>query len=82
MGQNTTIIKLNGSVELAPITGISDCIIDIVESGRTLRENGLQDVTTIHDLSARLFANPASLKTKYDEISAVVEGFRAILKEK
>lgn len=82
MGQNTTIIKLNGSVELAPITGLSDCIVDIVESGRTLRENGLQDVTTIHDLSARLVANPASLKTKYDEISAVVEGFRAILKEK
>jgi ATP phosphoribosyltransferase len=82
MGQNTTIIKLNGSVELARITGLSDCLVDIVESGRTLRENGLQDVTTIHDLSARLGANPASLKTKYDEISAVVEGFRAILKEK
>jgi ATP phosphoribosyltransferase len=82
MGQNTTIIKLNGSVELAPITGLSDCIVDIVESGRTLRENGLEDVTTIHDLSARLVANPASLKTKYDEISSVVEGFRALLKEK
>jgi ATP phosphoribosyltransferase len=82
MGQNTTIIKLNGSVELAPITGLSDCIVDIVESGRTLRENGLQDVTTIHELSARLVANPASLKTKYDEISNVVNGFRALLKEK
>jgi ATP phosphoribosyltransferase len=82
MGQNTTIIKLNGSVELAPITGLSDCIVDIVESGRTLRENGLEDVTTIHDLSARLVANPASLKTKYDEISSVVEGFKALLKEK
>ena len=82
MGQNTTIIKLNGSVELAPITGLSDCIVDIVESGRTLKENGLEDVTTIHDLSARLVANPASLKTKYDEISSVVEGFRTLLKEK
>lgn len=82
MGQNTTIIKLNGSVELAPITGLSDCIVDIVESGRTLKENGLEDVTTIHNLSARLVANPASLKTKYDEISSVVEGFRTLLKEK
>ena len=82
IGQNTTIIKLNGSVELAPITGLSDVIVDIVESGRTLKENGLEDVTTIHNLSARLVANPASLKTKYDEISAVVSGFRAILKEK
>ena len=82
MGQNTTIIKLNGSVELAPITGLSDCIVDIVESGRTLKENGLEDVTTIHDLSARLVANPAALKTKYDEISSVVEGFRTLLKEK
>lgn len=82
MGQNTTIIKLNGSVELAPITGLSDCIVDIVESGRTLKENGLEDVTTIHDLSARLVANPASLKTKYDEISSIVEGFRTLLKEK
>ena len=82
MGQNTTIIKLNGSVELAPITGLSDCIVDIVESGRTLNENGLEDVTTIHELSARLVANPASLKTKYDEISSVVEGFRTLLKEK
>ena len=82
MGQNATIIKLNGSVELAPITGLSDCIVDIVESGRTLKENGLEDVTTIHDLSARLVANPASLKTKYDEISSVVEGFRTLLKEK
>lgn len=82
MGQNTTIIKLNGSVELAPITGLSDVIVDIVESGRTLRENGLEDITTIHNLSARLVANPASLKTKYDEISKVVEGFRTLLKEK
>lgn len=82
MGQNTTIIKLNGSVELAPITGLSDCIVDIVESGRTLKENGLEDVTTIHEPSARLVANPASLKTKYDEISSVVEGFRTLLKEK
>ena len=82
LNQHCEIIKLNGSVELACIVGLSDVIVDIVESGKTLKENGLEDVTTIHNLSARLVANPASLKTKYDEISAVVEGFRAILKEK
>ena len=81
LGQNVTIIKLNGSVELAPITNLSDCIVDIVESGRTLKENGLTDVTTIHELSARLVANPASLKVKYEEISKVVDGFREVLRK-
>ncbi|MCR5231090.1 MAG: ATP phosphoribosyltransferase [Acholeplasmatales bacterium] len=81
MGQNATIIKLNGSVELAPITNLSDCIVDIVESGRTLKENGLEAVTTIHELSARLVCNLASLKTKYDEISKVVDGFRELLRK-
>ena len=81
VGQNVSIIKLNGSVELAPITGLADCIVDIVESGRTLKENGLTDVTTIHELSARLVANPASLKTKYDEISKVLDGFMKMVRK-
>lgn len=80
--QNTTIIKLNGSVELAAVVGLSDVIVDIVESGRTLYENGLTDALTIHNLSARLVANNASLKTKYDEIQNIVEGMSQILKEK
>ena len=79
--QNTNIIKLNGSVELGPIVGISDVIVDIVESGRTLKENGLAPVLTIHDLSARLIVNNASLKTKYDDISTIIKGFSKLVKE-
>ncbi len=82
LNQNVTIIKLNGSVELAPIVGLSDVIVDIVESGRTLKENGLAPVTTIVELSARLICNNASLKTKYDEISDIISGFSNILKER
>ena len=78
--QNCTIIKLNGSVELGPIVGLSDVIVDIVESGRTLKENGLAPVLTIHDLSARLIVNNASLKTKYEEISKIIKGFESLLK--
>ena len=80
--QNCTIIKLNGSVELGPIVGLSDVIVDIVESGRTLKENGLAPVLTIHDLSARLIVNNASLKTKYDDISTIIKGFETLVKEK
>ena len=82
LNQNVTIIKLNGSVELAPIVGLSDVIVDIVESGRTLKENGLEPVTTVVDLSARLICNNASIKTKYDEISDIISGFSNILKER
>lgn len=80
--QNSIIIKLNGSVELAAIVGLSDVIVDIVESGRTLKENGLADFITIHDLSARLVVNNASLKTKYDEMSSIIQGFRILIEEK
>ena len=79
--QNTTIIKLNGSVELGPVSGLSDVIVDIGESGRTLKENGLEVKEVIHDLSARLVANNASLKTKYDEISEIIKGFEKLVKE-
>ena len=80
--QNCTIIKLNGSVELGPIVGLSDVIVDIVESGRTLKENGLAPVITIHDLSARLIVNNASLKTKNEDISKIIKGFETLVKEK
>lgn len=75
--QNTNIIKLNGSVELGPITGLSDVIVDIVESGRTLKENGLKDVKTIHELSARLVVNNAAIKTKYEDIFKIIEGLKS-----
>ncbi len=66
------IIKLNGSIELAPILGLSDVIVDIVETGTTLKENDLEVVETIVDISARLIANKASTKFKSDGIKALV----------
>lgn len=74
------IIKLNGSVELGPIVGLSDIIVDIVESGKTLKENGLVILEEIEMLSARCIVNPASLKVKHDKIRTLLnkieEGMR------
>lgn len=75
------IIKLNGSVELAPLAGLSDVIVDIVETGSTLRENGLKIFEVIEDISARLVVNRASLKIKQDRINPVIEALRNRLKE-
>ena len=71
--QNVDIIKLNGSVELAPIIKLSDCIVDLVESGRTLKENNLEVLETICDISARLIVNKVSLKTKSAVINPLVK---------
>ncbi|MCR5136431.1 MAG: ATP phosphoribosyltransferase [Oscillospiraceae bacterium] len=62
------LIKLNGSIELAPILGLSDVIVDIVETGRTLAENGLTVLETVCPVSARLVANPTSYRFKTEEI--------------
>ncbi len=67
------IIKLNGSIELAPILGLSDVIVDIVETGTTLKENDLEVIETIVPISARLIANKSSYKFKTEEIKRVVE---------
>lgn len=74
------IIKLNGSIELAPILGLSDVIVDIVETGTTLKENDLDVVETIVPISARLIANKASFKFKTEEIEKIVEGMKAQVK--
>ena len=66
------IIKLNGSIELAPILGLSDVIVDIVETGKTLAENGLTVLETVCPISARLVANPASFRFKTEEINTLV----------
>jgi ATP phosphoribosyltransferase len=81
LGMNVETIKLNGSVELGPIVGLSDVIIDIVESGRTLKENGLEVLDTICDISARLIVNRASLKTKGSLIEPLIEKMAAAVKE-
>ncbi len=73
------IIKLNGSIELAPILGLSDVIVDIVETGKTLLENDLEPRETIVDISARLVANKASYKFKNLEIGRLCEDISALL---
>jgi ATP phosphoribosyltransferase len=72
-GVNVDIIKLNGSVELGPIVGLSDVIVDIVESGATLKANGLTVLEEIFSLSARLVVNKVSLKTKSERILPLVK---------
>ena len=67
------IIKLNGSIEIAPILGLSDVIVDIVETGKTLKENDLEVVETIVPISARLIANVVSYKFKNEQIQALKE---------
>lgn len=68
------IIKLNGSIELAPILGLADVIVDIVETGATLRDNDLEVYETIVPISARLIANKSSFKFKTQEIEDIVKG--------
>ena len=75
------IIKLNGSIELAPILGLSDVIVDIVETGKTLYENDLEPRETIVDISARLVANKVSYKFKNKEITEMCEKISALIKE-
>ena len=72
-GRDIDIIKLNGSIELAPILGLSDVIVDIVETGTTLKENDLEPFETVVPISARLIANKASFKFKKDEITKVTK---------
>ena len=72
------IIKLNGSIELAPIVGLSDVIVDIVETGSTLRENDLAVLETIVPISARLIANKAGYKFKYEAIRTMREKLFAL----
>ena len=74
------IIRLNGSIELAPILGLSDVIVDIVETGTTLKENDLEVVETIVPISARLISNKASFKFKTQEIEKIVECMRTQVK--
>ena len=71
-GESVEIIKLNGSVELAPLTGLAEVIVDIVESGRTLYENGLDVLETVADISARLVVNRVSMKMKEEEIKPMI----------
>ncbi len=77
--QSVEVIKLNGSVELAPIVGLSDVIVDIVETGSTLRENGLTVLETVCDLSARIVVNQVSLKMEHARIRQFLTDVAAAL---
>ena len=79
--ESVEIIKLNGSVELAPLTGLAEVIVDIVESGRTLYENGLDVLETVAEISARLVVNRVSMKMKADEIKPMISKLRDALQE-
>ena len=74
LSREIDVIKLNGSIELAPLLGLSDVIVDIVETGGTLRENDLAPLETITQISARLIANKVSYKFKNEEITRLCRG--------
>lgn len=80
IGRDIDIIKLNGSIEIAPILGLSDVIVDIVETGATLKENNLEVFETIIPISARLISNKASFKFKTGEIERLTEQMRKQIK--
>lgn len=77
--QTVEIIKLNGSVELAPIVGLSEVIVDIVETGSTLRENGLGVLEEICECSARMVVNEVSLKMEQERIYNIIKSLKEIL---
>ena len=77
-GMQMEYIKLNGSIELGPLIGLSESIVDIVETGTTLRENNLEEIVTIMDATARLIANRVSYKLKFDRINSLVENLQQI----
>lgn len=78
-GIQVETIKLNGSIELAPLIGLADVIVDIVETGTTLRENGLVVLEEIADVSARVIVNKASYATKTETIQSFVKELKAVL---
>lgn len=77
--QTVEIIKLNGSIELAPIVGLSEVIVDIVETGATLRENGLEVLEEVCPLSARMVVNQVSMKMENERITRIIEDLRKLL---
>ena len=79
-GMDIDIVKIEGSVELAPLVGLADAIVDIVETGSTLRENGLEVLEEVCPLSARMIVNPVSMQMEADRIRKLVGAIREQLK--
>jgi len=80
-GVQAEIIKLYGSIELGPLVGLSERIVDLVSTGETLRQNGLVEVETIAEITTRLVVNRASLKTKHQRIRGIIDGLEQVLAE-
>jgi len=80
--ESIEVIKLNGSIELAPLVGLSEVIVDLVESGRTLKENGLVVLDTIADISARMVVNRVSMKMESERINSLIEKLRKELEKR
>ena len=78
-GRQVEVIKLSGAMEIAPLLGLADCIVDIVDTGNTLKANGLEARETICDISSRLIANRASMKTKFDSVQNLVTNLTSVL---
>ena len=79
--QTVEIIKLNGSIELAPIVGLSEVIVDIVETGSTLRENGLTVLEEVCPLSARMVVNQVSMKREHERITKIIQDLKNLIQE-
>ena len=79
LGRHVTIIPLSGAMEIAPLMKLADCIVDIVDTGGTLEANGLVAVETIAEISSRMIVNRASMKTRFDEVQALVDALRKVL---
>ena len=79
MGRDIDIVHLNGSIEIAPILGLTDVIVDIVETGTTLKENNLEVIETVVPISAGLIANKASFRFKGEEIEQIVTSFSSYM---
>ncbi|MFC7393872.1 ATP phosphoribosyltransferase [Scopulibacillus cellulosilyticus] len=80
-GEQVEVITLNGSIELAPLVGLADCIVDIVSTGRTLKENGLVETEKISDITSRLIVNPVSYRLKKIEIDQLIGKLTEVVKE-
>jgi ATP phosphoribosyltransferase len=75
-GIQVEIVRLDGSIELAPLVGLADRIVDLVQSGETLRVNGLVEVAEITRSTARVIVNRASMKTEYDAVTRLIEAMK------
>ena len=78
-GRQVTVIPLSGAMEIAPLMNLADCIVDIVDTGNTLKANGLVALETIAEISSRLIVNRASMKTRFDQVQGVVGALEEVL---